>query len=92
MDIQQESVQEFVVGHGGADAAEQAAWLPPATPRRRTRACACGRQRRNTIAVYVGPAGVTTESGYLLPAGEELEVKIERPVPDSCRRRAGGQL
>ena len=33
----------------------------------------------NTIAVYVGPEGVTTESGYPLPAGEELEVKIENP-------------
>jgi hypothetical protein len=30
----------------------------------------------NTTVVYVGPTGVTVESGYPLPAGEEVEVQI----------------
>lgn len=78
MDIQQESVQEFVVGHGGVDAVSKpivaAGYAPKAYKSVRVRAATA-----NTIAIYVGPAGVTTDSGYPLPAGEELEVKIENP-------------
>jgi len=78
MDIQQESVQEFVVGHGGADAVSRpivaSGYAPKAYKSVRVRAATA-----NTIAIYVGPAGVTTDSGYPLPAGEELEVKIENP-------------
>ena len=78
MDIQQESLQEFVVGHGGADAASKplvaTGYAPKAYKSVRVRAATA-----NTIVIYVGPAGVTTDSGYPLPAGEELEVKIENP-------------
>ena len=78
MDIQQESLQEFVVGHGGADAQSRplvaATRAPKAYKGVRVRAATA-----NTIVIYVGPEGVTKDSGYPLPAGEELEVKIENP-------------
>ena len=78
MDIIQESVSEFAVGYGGADAASR-----PLVEARRARKALKGVRVRaataNTIVVYVGPAGVSVTSGYPLPAGEEVEVKIEDP-------------
>jgi hypothetical protein len=78
MDIQQESVQEFAVGHGGAESVSKpivaAGYAPKAYKSVRVRAATA-----NTAVVYVGPASVTTDSGYPLSAGEELEMKIENP-------------
>lgn len=78
MDISQESVQEFVVGHGGADAVSKSI-VASGHARKAYKSVRVRAATANTITLYVGPAGVTVESGYPLPAGEELEVKIENP-------------
>lgn len=78
MDIQQESVQEFVVGHGGAESASKPI-VAAGHARKAYKSIRVRAATANTIAIYVGPAGVTTASGYPLPASEELEVKIEDP-------------
>jgi hypothetical protein len=78
MDIIQESVSEFAVGYGGTDAAGR-----PLVEARRARKALKGVRVRaataNTVVVYIGPTGVSTATGYPLPAGEEVEVKIEDP-------------
>ena len=79
MNIEQESLDSgFVVGHGGADAASKpivaAGYANKAYKGVRVRAATA-----NTIVIHVGPAGVKTTTGYPLPAGEELEIKIDNP-------------
>ncbi len=78
MNITQETVNDFVVGHGGADAANKpivaAGFARKAYKGVRVRAASA-----NTIVVYVGPQGVNTTTGYPLPAGEELAISIENP-------------
>lgn len=78
MDIHQESASDFRVGHGGADAVSR----PIVEPEYSTKAYKGVRVRAasaNTVVIYVGPAGVSEETGYLLPAGEELPIPIEQP-------------
>ena len=78
MIITQESVTDFVVGHGGADAASKpivaAGYVKKAYKGVRVRAATA-----NTLTIYVGPRGVSTSTGYPLPAGEELAIPIEDP-------------
>jgi len=78
MNIIQESVDKFIVGHDGADAAAQ-----PIMVSGRVRKAYKGVRVRaataNTVVIYLGPHGVTTDSGYPLPAGEELLIPIEDP-------------
>ncbi len=78
MNITQESVADFVVGHGGADAASKPivaeGYARKAYKGVRVRAAAA-----NTIAIFVGPRGVDTTTGYPLPAGEEVAIPIENP-------------
>jgi len=78
MNITQETVNDFVVGHGGADAASKpivvAGFARMAYKGVRVRAASA-----NTIVVFVGPQGVETTTGYPLPAGEELAIPIENP-------------
>ena len=78
MNITQESVSDFAVGHGGADAGAgplvAAGFAPKAYKGVRVRAATA-----NTLVIYVGPRGVTEASGYPLPAGKELSIEIENP-------------
>lgn len=78
MDVYQETVTEFVVGHGGADATSKpivaAGYARKAYKGVRVRAATA-----NAVAIYVGPQGVTEETGYPLPAGEEVAIQIENP-------------
>ncbi len=78
MNIEQETVTEFFVGSGGADAAGnpiiETGYIRKAYKNVRVRAATA-----NTLVIYVGPTGVTTSTGYPLPAGEELSIPIEDP-------------
>ena len=78
MNIEQESVSDFRVGHGGASAGRKpivaADMASKAYKGVRVRAATA-----NTLVVYVGPSSVTTDTGYPLPAGEELCIPIEDP-------------
>jgi hypothetical protein len=78
MDIHQQSVDEFVVGHGGADVVSKpivaAGYARKAYKGVRVRAATA-----NTIIVYVGPQGVSENNGYPLPAGEEITIPVDNP-------------
>ena len=78
MNITQESVNGFVVGHGGADVVSKpivaAEYARKAYKGVRVRAATA-----NTIVIYVGPEGVSESNGYPLPAGEEMTLPIEDP-------------
>lgn len=78
MNIEQESLDDFVVGYGGADAASKPiiadGYANKAYKGVRVRAATA-----NTIVIYVGPKGVSVSTGYPLPAGEELCIPIQNP-------------
>ncbi len=78
MNITQESVTDFVVGSGGASAAGDAI-IAPGYIRKAYKGVRVRAATANTLVIYVGPAGVTTSTGYPLPAGEELSIPIEDP-------------
>lgn len=78
MDIVQESVSEFVVGHGGADIVSKpivaAGYARKAYKGVRIRAATA-----NTTVIYVGPQGVSESNGYPLPGGEEVVIPVDNP-------------
>ena len=78
MNITQETVDNFVVGRGGADAVGKqiiaSGFIAKAYKGVRVRAATA-----NTIVIYVGKENVTAADGYPLPAGEEVNIPIEDP-------------
>jgi hypothetical protein len=78
MDVFQESVSEFVVGHGGADAASKPIVTEPYS-RKAYKGVNVRAATANTIDIYVGPQGVSEETGYCLPAGEEINISVDNP-------------
>ena len=78
MDVFQESVSEFVVGHGGADAASKPIVTEPYS-RKAYKGVNVRAATANTINIYVGPQGVSEETGYCLPAGEEINISVDIP-------------
>jgi hypothetical protein len=78
MDIYQESVPTFSVGHGQVDALAKelvaAGYDCLALKGVRVRAATA-----NTGLVYVGSENVTADMGYPLPAGEEVSIPINHP-------------
>ena len=61
MDVFQESVSEFIVGHGGADAASKPIVTEPYS-RKAYKGVNVRAATANTINIYVGPQGVTVET------------------------------
>ena len=78
MDVFQESVSEFIVGHGGADAASKPIITEPYS-RKAYKGVNVRAATANTINIYVGPQGVSEETGYCLPAGEEINISVDIP-------------
>jgi hypothetical protein len=78
MDVFQESVSEFIVGHGGADAASKPIVTEPYS-RKAYKGVNVRAATANTINIYVGPQGVSEETGYCLPAGEEINISVDIP-------------
>jgi hypothetical protein len=78
MDIHQESVDEFVVGHGGADAVSKPI-VSSGYARKAYKGVRVRTATANTIIVYVGPQGVSEATGYPLPAGEEVTIPVDNP-------------
>ncbi|MHB9044403.1 MAG: hypothetical protein ACYC35_00535 [Pirellulales bacterium] len=78
MDVFQESVSEFIVGHGGADAASKPIITAPYS-RKAYKGVNVRAATANTINIYVGPQGVSEETGYCLPAGEEINISVDTP-------------
>ena len=78
MDVFQESVSEFIVGHGGADAASKPIVTEPYS-RKAYKGVNVRAATVNTIDIYVGPQGVSEETGYCLPAGEEINISVDNP-------------
>ena len=76
MNIEQTAVDRFWVGHGGADAADRPLVESGYAPEKVLKGVRVRAAAGNTAVVYVGPEGVTVQSGYPLPAGEELEVQV----------------
>jgi hypothetical protein len=76
MNIERTAVAEFWVGHGGADAVARPLVQRGYAPEKALKGVRVRAATANTTVVYVGPTGVTVESGYPLPAGEEVEVQI----------------
>ena len=92
MNITQESVTDFVVGHGGADAAGRpivaAGYVKKAYKGVRVRAATA-----NTIVDLRGATEASVRvTGYPLPAGEELDIPIEDPSEGLRRRHSRLQL
>ena len=71
------AVDEFWVGHGGADAVARSIVAPGYAPQKALQGVKIRAATANTVVIYVGRAGVTVDGGYPLPAGEELPVQIE---------------
>jgi len=78
MDIYQESVSEFVVGHGQVDASAREL-IASGYDRKALKGVRVRAATANTGLVYVGPDGVTVDSGYPLPAGEEVSIPLDYP-------------
>jgi hypothetical protein len=76
MNIERTAVAEFWVGHGGADAVARPLVQRGYAPEKALKGVRVRAATGNTAVVYVGPAGVTVDSGYPLPAGKEVEVEI----------------
>ena len=76
MNIERTAVNEFWVGHGGADAVARPLVRREYAPEKVYKGVRVRAATGNTAVVYVGPAGVTVDSGYPLPAGKEVEVEI----------------
>jgi hypothetical protein len=79
MDITRTAVHDFWTGHGNAITTEQSIVESGYAPETVLKGVCVRAATANTAVLYVGPVGVTTASGYPLPAGEELEVQIEDP-------------
>jgi hypothetical protein len=78
MDISQESVTEFAVGHGGADVVAKSI-IPAGFAGKAYKGIRVRAATANTVIIYVGPQGVSQDTGYPLPAGEEMVVPIDNP-------------
>ena len=78
MDVFQESVSEFIVGHGGADTVSKAIITAPYS-RKAYKGVNVRAATTNTIDIYVGPQGVSEETGFCLPAGEEISISVDNP-------------
>ena len=78
MNITQETVDNFVVGHGGADASDKPI-VAPGYARKAYKGVYVRAATANTIVIYVGNDNVTASDGYPLPAGEEVLIPIENP-------------
>ena len=78
MDVFQESVSEFVVGHGGADAACKPIVTEPYS-RKAYKGVNVRAATANSISIYVGPQGVTVDNGFCLPAGQEINISVDNP-------------
>jgi hypothetical protein len=84
-----ESVDEFYTGHGTASATA-APLVTAANAHKAYRFVRVRALPTNTGSVYVGPAGVSTVTGYPLAAGESVEIPVNSPAKvyvvssDSC--------
>lgn len=78
MDVFQEAVSEFIVGHGGADAVSKPIITAPYS-RKAYKGVNVRAATTNTIDIYVGPQGVSEETGFCLPAGEEINISVDNP-------------
>ena len=78
MDVFQESVSEFIVGHGGADAVSKPIVTAPYS-RKAYKGVNVRAATANTIDIYIGPQGVSEETGFCLPAGEEINISVDNP-------------
>ena len=78
MDVFQESVGEFIVGHGGADAVSKPIVTAPYS-HKAYKGVNVRAATANTIDIYVGPQGVSEETGFCLPAGEEINISVDNP-------------
>ena len=78
MDVFQESVSKFIVGHGGADAVCKPIITAPYS-RKAYKGINVRAATTNTIDIYVGPQGVSEETGFCLPAGEEINISVDNP-------------
>lgn len=78
MDVFQEAVSEFIVGHGGADAMSKPIITAPYS-RKAYKGVNVRAATTNTIDIYVGPQGVSEETGFCLPAGEEINISVDNP-------------
>jgi len=78
MDVFQESVSEFIVGHGGADAASKPIVTEPYS-RKAYKGVNVRAATANSINIYVGPQGVTVDNGFCLPAGQEINISVDNP-------------
>ena len=92
MNIERTAVAEFWVGHGGADAVARPLVQRGYAPEKALKGVRVRAATANTAVVYVGPAGVTVESGYPLPAGEEVEVQIADVSKVYVTAESGRQL
>ena len=78
MNIDKSAVSTFVVGHGQVGTAPQQLVASD-------NACEAYRGVRvraakdNTATLYVGSSNVSTDAGYPLAAGEEVEIPVNNP-------------
>jgi len=73
------AVNEFWVGHGGADVVARPIVAAGYAPQKVLQGVRVRAATANTIVIYIGRAGVMVAGGYPLPAGEELQLYIEDP-------------
>ena len=76
MRIEQTSINDFQTGQGPVDSAPKpvvaANWCNKAYKGVRVRALTT-----NNVSIFIGPESVTPETGFELPAGEEVSIPIE---------------
>lgn len=79
MDIQKMTAATFASGQGTSSATAAPLVAPgfsaPALKRVTVRAGG-----NNSDAIYVGPSGVTTTTGYVLTAGTAIEILVDDPT------------
>ena len=78
MNITQESVNDFVVGHGGADALDRPI-VAADYARKAYKGVYVRAATANTVVIYIGAENVAVADGYPLPAGQEFYIPIENP-------------